>query len=707
MIDPNLQAKVIDAKPSQFGRMEFVPDSAIQKIERDYDAARLQQSTPVISSIASHIRTKWQENRQAKEAIEQVMLDNARKRKGEYSADTLRKIKQQGGSEVYINITNVKCRAAESWMYDVLLPSGERPWSLEPTPLPDVQAEIEQELRLKLQVEYQDFLANAVQMGTLSIDELPGMIKKMERDVAKEIKQMALADAGAMGDEIEDELVEGGYYDALRQCIPDLITYPAAIMEGPTVYNKKTLEWATQPDGSPYANVIDKPTRRYRRVNPFDLYPAPGARNLDEGALIELIPLHRSTLIQYLGIDNGFDDDAIRLVLDEYGKGGLREWLTNDLERQELENRPTAHSWNDSERIDCIKFMGPVQGVMLRTWGMTEEQVPDPIMDYEITAYLIGRYVIKAKLNEHPLGKRNYFCSSFEESNDSVWGKGVPELMGDIQKICNGCARAMVNNMGHASGPMVWYNYNLMRPGEVVTGIHPWKVWPMKSDPAGGSRPPVGFFQPEVIVDHLLKIYEYFFKQASEVTGIPAYVYGSQGAGGGAADTASGLSMLMNAASKGLKAVASHFDNGIIKPSIHAHWLHIMLNEPERARGDINIVARASEYLLQQEQLQLRRNEFLNATNNPTDLEIIGKPGRATILREVAKSLKLKSDDVVPDPEDIEEQGHTAEIQAVFQSVAQAVGIPVEQVMAIAQQGGQPRPNQPAPQAGPTLSLMQ
>ena len=66
-----------------------------------------------------------------------------------------------------------------------------------------------------------------------------------------------------------------------------------------------------------------------------------------------------------------------------------------------------------------------------------------------------------------------------------------------------------------------------------------------------------------------------------------------------------GLSMLMNAASKSLKAVAGNADNGLIKPSIEEHWLHIMLNEPEEARGDIKIVARASEYLIMMEQLQI------------------------------------------------------------------------------------------------------
>jgi hypothetical protein len=64
--------------------------------------------------------------------------------------------------------------------------------------------------------------------------------------------------------------------------------------------------------------------------------------------------------------------------------------------------------------------------------------------------------------------------------------------------------------------------------------------------------------------------------------------------------------------------------------------------------GDIHIVARASEYLIIAEQLQARRQEFLNYTNNPIDLAIIGMEGRSKVLRETVKSLKMDGEEIVP-----------------------------------------------------------
>ena len=55
--------------------------------------------------------------------------------------------------------------------------------------------------------------------------------------------------------------------------------------------------------------------------------------------------------------------------------------------------------------------------------------------------------------------------------------------------------------------------------------------------------------------------------------------------------------------------------------------------------------------------VNIRRVEFLNATANPIDIEILGRDGRATILREVAKGLQMPVDEVIPSREKAAQQG--------------------------------------------------
>ena len=70
--------------------------------------------------------------------IEQKMLQALRQRNGEYDASKLQQIRAQGGSEIFMMITEVKCRAAESWLRDILLDNGSPPWDLQATPIPDL-----------------------------------------------------------------------------------------------------------------------------------------------------------------------------------------------------------------------------------------------------------------------------------------------------------------------------------------------------------------------------------------------------------------------------------------------------------------------------------------------------------------------------------------------------------------------------------------
>jgi len=217
-------------------------------------------------------------------------------------------------------------------------------------------------------------------------------------------------------------------------------------------------------------------------------------------------------------------------------------------------------------------------------------------------------------------------------------------------------------------------------------------------------------------VNELLGLYKSLSEEASETTGVPRYIYGSEKVSG-AGRTASGLSMLMNAAAKGLKMAVGYVDDGIVTPSIETHWLYIMLNEPEKAMGDIKIIARASEYLIIMEQLQIRRMEFLRDTANEYDMGIIGIDGRAEVLREVVKTLKMNSDKILPEKTDILRNKEWARIKMMIQNISQATGFPVEQLMMLATNrsalseggGGQSKSLNPdgSPQGGQDFNLMQ
>ena len=436
--------------------------------------------------------------------------------------------------------------------------------------------------------------------------------------------------------------------------------------------------------GRTVVDPIERLAPEYERVDPFRIYPEPGISTIEEGYLFEHHPMTRMELSDLIGVP-GYDEDAIRQLLEN---GSGPSWINEDVEliKQEQERKYYSYT-RPTDIFDALEFWGKISGKMLLEWGMTEEEVPDPAREYDANVWIVGNYVIKAVLNYDPLGQKPYTKTSFIKTPGAFWGKGIPEVIEDIQNVCNAAARALVNNMGIASGPQVEVNLERIPPNEDITQMHPWKIWQVMNDPVGSSAPAVRFTQPEDNANTLMGVYEKFSRLADDHSGIPAYLYGNtdvQGAG----RTSSGLSMLMGAAGKGIRQVVGHIDADVIKPIVQRQFVYNMrYDEDESIKGDAQVLARGAINLAVKETVNVRRIEFLNATANDIDMSILGKDGRAAILREVAKGLQMPVDQVIPSRD---KAGYQARITAEAEEVAAQ------------QQASAPAPMQPdgAPKGG-------
>jgi hypothetical protein len=105
----------------------------------------------------------------------------------------------------------------------------------------------------------------------------------------------------------------------------------------------------------------------------------------------------------------------------------------------------------------------------------------------------------------------------------------------------------------------------------------------------------------------------------------------------------------MNNANKSIKQVVSNIDNNVMTPMLERLYFYNMrYSEDNELKGDVSIIARGANSVMAKEAAQVRRNEFLAATANPIDMQIMGIDGRATLLREASKSLDMNPDDIVP-----------------------------------------------------------
>ena len=641
-----------------------------EKEMRDKELAA-RQSEPLILGLAAHLRGCWDAARQAKKPIENIMLRALRQRNGEYEADKLAQIHAQGGSDIYMQITEVKCRAAESWLRDILLDTGTPPWDLQPTPIPDLSPQ----QTLELQELFAAEVVKQVEMSgqAPTPNEIAEMKEMFAQDYRFKLLQAADNRAKKMKLKISDQFAQGGWAESFNEFITDLVTHPCAFVKGPIVRRQRKLGYTVDETGKTSVEADEIIAPEFERVDPFRIYPEPGVTTLNDGYLFEHHPLSRTELADMIGVP-GYDEDAIRKVL-EIGNGS--SWINEDVELSKDEEERKFHTFNrPTETFDALEFWGKVSGKMLLEWGMDEEDVPDEAREYDANVWVVGNYVIKAVLNYDPLGEKPYAKTSFIKSPGAFWGKGIPEIIEDIQNVCNAAARALVNNMGISSGPQVEVNLERIPPNEDITQLHPWKIWQVTNDPFGSSSPAVRFTQPDDNANTLLGVYDKFSKLADDHSGIPSYVYGDLNVSG-AGRTASGLSMLMGSAGKGIRQVVMHIDADVIKPIVHRQFVYNMrYDEDESIKGDVEITPKGAVNLAVKETVNMRRLEFLNATANELDMEIVGKDGRAAILREVAKGLQMPVDDIIPSRE---KQNYQSKIEMKMKAEAaqaEAAGAP-------------------------------
>lgn len=608
--------------------------------------------------LSSYVRTCFQQAKDARTQVETEMLESLRQREGIYSPDRLAEIRRQGGSELYMMLTNNKCRAAEAWIRDVIFQPGERPFYAKPTPVSDLPPELMDQLAQMVTAEAQEAIGAGLYVTEREVFERG---QEVGRQVKERMEQEAKRRAQLMEDRIDDAFLEGGFYDALECMIPDLVALHCGVLKGPVIRNKRKLKWVRDPrTGKSVPQAADELTPCYYAPSPLDMYPSADSRGPDDGFLIERIPVRRKALHSMIGVP-GYKEEAIRAALAEYQKGYTLE-VGIDQQRREIEG---ARNWQlaPDKAIDVLEFHGSVPGEWLIEWGLERERVPDPDADYEVTCWLVGRFVVRCVLNEDPLRRRPYMTAHYDRINGSFWGRGLPRMIRDIQDICNAAARALVNNMAFASGPMLEAEMDRMADGEDPTVIYPWRVFQTKASnttPSPAIRP----FKVDSNANELMGVYQFYSQLADAYSGVQSFEHG-QNQRSGAAGTASGLSMLFNAGSRLVKRVVASIDKAICGAVERTHT-HIMLHSVEDfAKGDIEVEARGASALLVKETQQMRLVEFMQMTANPMDAQIIGAEGRAELLREATKALAIDADKVVPSEDKMRAQMQMAQMQAM------------------------------------------
>ena len=605
---------------------------------------------PLIGFFLS-IVTENQQFRQT-EGIDDALIEGEYRAQSKYSPSKLSEIREFGGSEVYMGLTGVKNRAADAWIKEILTTDREQLWRIEPTPVVDIPKPLAEQMAETAVQRIKQLQAEAEQAGQ-PLDLTPELIYDLSASVRDEVmaerKRKAEISMDRMEQVIHDQMVEMGFEDVFRELITDVCRNKVAIMKGPIPVVKELRSWTVDKKGMPQIKKVAKVVPTVYRVEPSDFYPSPVHKQANKGNTVERVYFDRGVLANLRGQPN-YSTAEINRTLDNFNHAEKPlEYSTesDDLKHinydDENVSRTVARGWEVWAVVDGQKLLD--FGFQFDRDGKTPL---DPQGAYDINAILINSRIIYLNHNPDEYGSRPYVATGWAEIVGSFWYQGIWELMTDIQDVCNGCTRALANNMAFASGPQTVINdIGRLPDGEELTSPFPLKMWQFTNIHKAAGKP-IDFFQPGSNAAELLGVYDRFAKLADDFTGIPAYAYGNDKVAG-AGRTASGLSMLMSSAARGVKNVVLRIDKHVLNKlveDLYHYNLEYSDDKLLKYGADINVRATGAIQIMIKESMAARRLEFLQATSNDIDMRVIGDEKRAELLSDIASTLDLDFDPV-------------------------------------------------------------
>ncbi len=549
-------------------------------------------NTSILDNLGAHLHGKYVEWKDARRDIEDEWLKDLRAYNGIYEANIAAKLDIEE-TNVFVHLTRLKVRTAYARLVDLLF-GKDKHWSIDPSPV-------------------------------------PSLIIAPEWDP----EATAQAASEAMEQEIDDQLLDLKYEALVKQAMLEATIIGSGAIKGVTTETKIEQTWRQGPDGWGLGKV-ETPFPGLTGPSVFDLYPDSYATEVDEASGI--FERHILTRGQLLKLEDhpGFDADAIAQVIREFPTGN-HMLLDHETERRRIAGYNLE--LGKSNRYEVMEYWGAVSGDDLESAGL---EIEDTTREYQANVWICGPYTIKARLSQIKPERLPYNIFPFEKVPHQLWGVGVAKQMRDSQTVLNAATRRLLGNMAISSGPQVEINKDLLAPGQ-TTDMLPWKKWLREGgDP---QYPLLRFYHPVNIVDPLYRVIELFRKFADEETALPSYTHGEVTPG--MTKTASGLSMLMGAASIVMKSVIKNVDDYLIKPVIESmyNW-NMTWNDNPRIKGDMQVRARGSTALVAKEVQSQRTIQFAAMTANPIDVQLTD---RREILRSVANSMELDSEKMIPD----------------------------------------------------------
>jgi hypothetical protein len=450
--------------------------------------------------------------------------------------------------------------------------------------------------------------------------------------------------AKTMQKQIHDQLTESNASKHLRSTAFEMALFGTGVMKGPFAVDKEYPNWDEEGNYDP----VYKTVPQVNHVSVWNFYPDPDANNMDEAQyVIERHKLSRSQL-RALKKRPYFRSSVIDEAIS-FGENYIKEYWEDD-----LSDYAPDHG---IERFEVLEYWGMVDVQMLKDQGVDVPKELSGTDELQANVWICNNKLLRMVLNPFKPATIPYMASPYELNPYSFFGVGVAENMDDTQTLMNGFMRMAVDNAVLSGNLLIEVDETNLVPGQDLS-VYPGKVFRRQGGAPGQAI--FGTKFPNVAQENL-QLFDKARVLADESTGFPSFAHGQTGVSG-VGRTASGISMLMNAASGSIKNVIKNVDDYLLKPLGEGLFrFNMQFNFDPRIRGDLEVKARGTESLMANEVRSQRLMQFMQVASTPT-LAPFAK--FQYVIREIAKSLDLDPDKVT---NNIGEAAIQAELMKQFQ----------------------------------------
>ena len=604
-------------------------------------------------------------------------------------------------------VTFVKTRGAKSILGDLLSQSGEPLFDLTHSPVPDIPIDATFETEQSMAFEIQQLLATLAQSG---VTQLPPeaearlmqavQIVTADRydDIANQKEAAARNRVRRMKNKVWDLMEEGGFMDAVHDCISNLCVYGTCVLHGPVMRAVECNSVKSARGKTPkYVREVKlKPV--FESVSPWDCYPAPDASDTSDGPFCMKVKFaahdlwtmcDRGAAKEKNG--EGWNDAVVRDILDRHPCGDVKLRLyrdSMDADRRELEDRGYEDT-NDCtfEGVRCYAY---VRGSMLSEMGIVRNRDNKAIRlndYYRVESVVIEDRVVFCRILDNRMDVP-ISHAVFYDIPGSWWGESVADKLRLVQTMQDNTAKSLFLDLA-GTGPMFWVrNSALLRdksPSATMFKAYKTVMFDEPMFPGGGSSGvPMGTIEVPSRARELVAEWDRWNQQADNDSGSPRFAEGQSAGQSGALRTSSGLAQFNEHMMRGMKSVLTSFDNSLIRTAVRrmADW-ELIYGTDMDLKGDVfvlpvGLIGRIMRVQRDQSRMQL----FNMIVTNKFLLQLIGPKGVLALLRPSLKDLDVNPDDILPSEqrmkfmEAVEElkQLATAEAQSQQGMAAQAEG---------------------------------